>query len=139
MPRFNKRSLSRLTTCDERLIRLFGEVVKRFDCSVTAGHRDERTQNKLYAQGRTEPGPVVTNAPWPRSKHNTSPSIAIDVVPCPLDWNDLERFYFFNGYVLATAHQLGIPIRLGADWDGDTDLHDQRLNDLPHFELLEGV
>ncbi|MCA9489736.1 MAG: M15 family metallopeptidase [Myxococcales bacterium] len=40
------------------------------DMQVTDGYRDYRQQDDLYAQGRSRPGRVVTNAPGGRSWHN---------------------------------------------------------------------
>lgn len=85
---------------------------------------------------------------WPLSMHNRFPSRAVDVVPYPIEWPNLAmplhsyaramgRFYMFVGFVRATALDLGIPIRCGADWDGDFNIKDQNFHDLPHFELIE--
>ena len=46
---------------------------------VTATYRDIEAQNALYAQGRTAPGKIVTNAKGGDSFHNWR--CAIDVVP----------------------------------------------------------
>lgn len=45
---------------------------------VTQGLRTIEEQNALYAQGRTKPGPVVTNAKGGKSYHNYG--LAIDFV-----------------------------------------------------------
>lgn len=45
---------------------------------VTSGRRSMRDQEKLYAQGRTAPGPIVTNARPGQSAHNYGR--AVDVV-----------------------------------------------------------
>ena len=63
--------------------------------------------------------------------------MAVDVCPYPIDWNNKERFYHFAGYVKGIADSMGIKIRWGGDWDGDTVFDDQSFHDLPHFELLE--
>ena len=135
MPAFGTTSRRRLETCHPDLQRVFTEVVKHFDCAVTCGHRTKEKQNALYAQGRTMPGKKVTNVQWPNSMHNSSPSRAIDVIPYPVDWDDIKRFYYFAGFVKSVAISLGVDLRWGGDWDGDTEVDDQRFNDLPHFEL----
>ncbi len=38
---------------------------------------------------------------------------------------------------MGIASQMGTPLRWGGDWDGDTELRDQKFVDLPHFEVLE--
>ena len=51
MPRFSTRSKSRLHTCDERLVKLFNEVVKHFDCTIIEGHREKRSRMKRIGRG----------------------------------------------------------------------------------------
>ena len=133
MPRFGTRSKNNLATCHPDLQRLLNEVIKHYDCSVICGHRTKEDQNKAYHEGRSK-------IKWPNGKHNSSPSMAVDVVPWfstkpNIRWNDSKKFYHFAGYVLAVADQLGINLRWGGDWDGDGELHDQTFMDLPHFEL----
>jgi peptidoglycan L-alanyl-D-glutamate endopeptidase CwlK len=128
MPHFSQRSYERLKTCHPDLIRLFETVVRGFDCTVLEGHRGEQAQNDAYDKG-------YSKLRYPDSKHNKTPSLAVDVAPYPVDWNDRERFYFFAGYVKGVAEELDITIRWGGDWDSDTHVHDQTFFDLPHFEL----
>lgn len=128
MAKFGNRSNVNLESCHDDLIKLFNKVVSGFDCSVICGYRNEADQNKAFNEKRSK-------VKFPNGKHNTLPSRAVDVVPYPIDWNDTKRFYFFGGYVIATAKSMGIKIRWGGDWDGDTLVGDQSFNDLPHFEL----
>lgn len=106
------------------------EVIKFHDCSVMCGHRSAAEQLKAFRTNRSK-------LMWPDSKHNKSPSIAIDVSPFPIDWKNYKRFYYFIGIVMGIAHKMGIKIRAGHDWDMDNDLDDQTFNDLVHFELIE--
>jgi len=129
MPNFSSRSLSLLMSCHPDLQRLFTEVVKYWDCTVRDGYRNKEDQDKAVRAGRS-------NATYPNSAHNKQPSLAVDVYPYPVDLKDLDRFYFFAGYVLGTAQQMGIPVKSGLDWDQDRDIRDQRLIDGPHFELV---
>ncbi len=81
--------------------------------------------------------PQRSKARFGESPHNVEPlSKAVDAVPWPVDWEDIERMAYFAGFVMCTAKWMEIPIRWGNDWDGDTDLRDNKLNDRPHFELL---
>ena len=130
MPRFGKRSKSNLSTVHPKLQELFNEVIKHFDCSVICGHRGKEDQNKAYHDG-------FSKVKFPNGRHNAMPSKAVDVCPYPIDWNDAPRFRYFAGYVMGIASQMGIKIRWGGDWDRDTDLSDNRFNDLPHFELMD--
>jgi len=132
MPNFSKRSKDNLATCDVKLQNLFNEVINYFDCSVLCGHRGEKEQNEAFHAGRSK-------LKFPKSKHNSSPSQAVDVAPYPIDWEDKERFYYFAGMVKGIAQKMDIPIRWGGDWDSDTQVKDQTFFDLPHFELQEGT
>ena len=128
MARFGKRSRRNLNTCDKKLQDLFNEVVKHFDCSVLVGFRDRDGQNTAYASGHSK-------VKWPNGKHNTKPSFAVDVAPYPIDWDDRERFIYFGGFVKGCAYRMNIPLRWGGDWDNDTQLSDNKFDDLVHFEL----
>ena len=128
MPKFGKSSKKRLATCDESLQNLFNEVVKNFDCSVLVGHRGEKEQNEAYDKGNSQ-------VRWPKGRHNSNPSRAVDVAPYPIDWEDRERFTYFSGFVMGIAASMGISLRWGGDWDSDTDLSDNNFDDLVHFEL----
>ena len=128
MPRFGRKSRENLATCDKELQNLFNEVVKYFDCSVLVGFRGKNEQNRAFKEGHSK-------VKWPKGKHNSNPSFAVDVAPYPIDWEDRERFIYFGGFVKGCAYQLGIPLRWGGDWDNDTSLSDNNFDDLVHFEI----
>jgi peptidoglycan LD-endopeptidase CwlK len=130
MPKFSKASMSKLLTCSDQLQKLFLEVIKYYDCTITEGFRDEATQNKYYNEGKSK-------VKWPNGQHNKMPSMAVDVAPC-IDGKltyDTNQCYNFAGFVLGVAAMMSIPIRWGGDWDGDRNIKDQTFNDLVHFEL----
>ena len=128
MPSFSQRSINNLQTCHDDLIKLFEEVIRHYDCAVICGHRSKEDQDKAYHEGKSK-------LRYPLSKHNKMPSLAVDVVPYPIAWDDLDRFYHFVGFVTGVAKTLGINIRSGLDWDGDLNFKDQNFLDAPHFEL----
>jgi len=82
---------------EERLAQVHPELSRRihqlagmlsFNLRVVQGARSYAEQDALYAQGRTEPGKVVTEAKGGYSMHNFA--LAVDV--CPMlssgpDWN----------------------------------------------------
>ena len=128
MPKFGKRSLDNLSSCDKKLQVVFHEVIKTVDCSVLEGHRDKDRQNALFKEGKTK-------VKYPKGRHNSYPSNAVDVVPYPIDWDDRERFHLFAGFVIGIAKSKGINLRWGGDWDSDWQVNDNRFDDFPHFEL----
>lgn len=128
MPKFGTKSKQRLGTCHPKLQQVFREVIKHIDCSVLEGHRDALTQNKYYEKGKSK-------VKYPDGRHNQVPSLAVDVVPYPVDWEDLERMTLFAGFVLGTAKSMDIDLIWGNDWDGDFETKDTGFHDYPHFEL----
>ena len=79
MPNFNQRSIDNLKTCDFLLQNLFNEVIQRIDCSVICGHRGKEEQNEAFDK-------KASKVRYPDSKHNSFPSMAVDVYPYPYDW-----------------------------------------------------
>ena len=137
MPQFSPTSKDRLKTCHSDLQILFNRVIEEIDCTIVCGHRTEEDQNKAYKSGHSQ-------LKWPNSKHNTEPSLAVDVAPYEtggIDWGKTQSAYF-AGQVMGIAKQLykeGIMkhrIRPGIDWDNDNDIDDTKFWDAPHFEIM---
>ena len=105
---------------------------------VICGVRTEEEQKKLYAQGRTAPGKIVT---WTlKSRHLPNGEgwgQAVDIVPYPVDWGTGEKFDLIAQAILEAGERLGIAVRWGADWDQDGNPREQGETDSPHFELDE--
>lgn len=129
MFKFSKRSEANLCTCHPDIIRLCKELIKHVDFAVLEGHRIEEDQNKAFENG-------FSKLQWPDSMHNTLPSLAVDLMPTPIDWDDHKRNLLFVGFVLGVAKMMGIELRSGADWNRNFNPHDQKLFDVPHFELV---
>lgn len=138
---YSKASEEKLSTCHPDLQKVFRRVGDFWDHTIIEGHRGQAKQDEYFSQGRSK-------VRWPDGKHNKMPSEAVDAGPYPIIWpnkkmrpetyiKDLCRSYMFAGFVLATAHSMGVKLRLGSDWDGDKDLNDQTFDDVPHFELNE--
>jgi peptidoglycan L-alanyl-D-glutamate endopeptidase CwlK len=138
MPVFSTQGLAKLNTCHPDLIQLFKEVVQTYDCKIYDGHRGQAAQDQAYKEKRSE-------VKWPNSKHNKTPSLAVDVLPYPISLDKLDKLnrlewcqcYHFIGFVLATAKSLGIKVRAGGDWNGNLNIRDQNFYDLPHWELIQ--
>ena len=130
MAKFGKKSRANLSTTHQSLQKVFNEVIKHVDCSVLEGHREKQRQNDLFDQGKSK---VV----FPNGRHNSNPSLAVDVTPYPVDWKDRERQTLFAGFVLGIAKSMGIKLRWGGDWDMDFHVNDYRFDDFPHFEIRE--
>ena len=121
MYKFGKRSTKNLSEAHEDLQKIFREVIKHHNCSVLEGFRTEEEQNYLNKTGKSM---LV----WPKSKHNVKPTKAVDVVPYPIDWDDIPRFREFCSFVKGVAAGMGIELVSGGlDW--------VTFKDYPHFEL----
>ena len=134
MNKFSDSSLKRLGTCHPKLCALFLKVLKAHDCVIVCGHRNQEDQDKAYFDGKSK-------LRWPHSKHNSIPSMAVDVVPYdsvkkePI-WDNVKSLYFFAGIVKGIAQEMGVKVRFGGDWDGDNNFN-QSFDDLVHWELME--
>ena len=120
-------------TLDERLQRLVTRIRDEVtDVSLIYGYRDRIEQTTLFENG-------LSKLRYPLSKHNSKPSLAVDLQPYP--YPDYEpKLWGALGYIAGRAHQIareeGFEIRWGGDWDGDGDLTDQNFDDLFHIEVL---
>lgn len=131
MPKFSDASIQKLETCHSKLYEIFNEVIKHFDCTVLSGYREKKDQDQLFTDGKSK-------LRFPKSAHNVLPSMAVDVAPYPISWDDTKRFVLFAGFVLGIARARGVILRWGGDWDMDMQLKDNVFNDLVHFELVKG-
>lgn len=101
---------------------------------ITSTFRDNESQNQLYAQGRTLPGKVVTNAKAGQSFHNYK--LAFDFAieyDNQVQWRD-SLMFFLCGQIAK---------KLGLEWAGDwikitETAHCQFTNGLTLKELQEG-
>ena len=124
MPTLSPRSYAHLDTCDtrikcviERAIKL---VPKELDFIVLCGFRGEQEQNLAFNAGNSK-------LRWPESRHNKNPSLAVDVVPYPIDWTNLDRFYQLATYIFWAAQIEQVNLT----WGG----HYTKFKDLPHWEI----
>lgn len=120
MPKFGKRSKKELATAHPDLQRLFNAVIEKIDFAVICGHRGHADQDKAFAEGKSK-------LKWPNSKHNKVPSLAVDCVPWPLDWDDHARFRVLADIVKDTAKQMKIQVECGIDW--------KKFPDAPHYQM----
>lgn len=130
MPSLSARSLERLSLVDIRLQEIVLKAIEITDFSVLEGHRDFVEQERMFREGHS-------HLRWPESKHNSLPSLAVDLAPYPIDWSDTERFILLAGVMFTLASQRGIELRWGGDWDRDGRMSDESFRDYVHFEIVE--
>ncbi len=123
----NSRDINDLTPKTAELCRQFVAKCKdqHIDIIITSTYRDNKSQNALYAQGRTKSGAKVTNAKGGQSFHNFR--IAFDF--CPIvdgkaQWTDIKTFTKCGE----------IAESLGLEWAGRW----LRFKELAHCQFTEG-
>ena len=125
----NSRSLDELIPQAKERVEKFIALCKEhnIDILVTSTYRDAESQNALYAQGRTAPGKIVTNAKAGDSWHNWR--CAVDVVPLvngKPDWDGSHP-------VWAEIGRLGK--EAGLEWAGEW----HSFKELAHFQYTGGL
>ncbi len=113
-----KRSLQSLSGVHPDMVAVvkLAITITEQDFTVIEGIRNINRQRELYKAGKS----TTMN-----SRHITGH--AVDMVPWPVDWNDLERFEVMSEAMKTAAEELDIPIVWGGDW--------KSFYDAPHFEL----
>jgi peptidoglycan L-alanyl-D-glutamate endopeptidase CwlK len=102
---------------------------------ITNGFRSVGEQNRLYQQGRTTPGTIVTNAKGGESYHNYG--LAVDfALKTPSGSVIWDRQYDGNRNGQADwAEVVGIAKSLGFQWGGDW----VQFKDYPHLQMDFGL
>lgn len=131
---FSERSALNLKSAHPTLQTLLKRAIEEVNFTVIEGHRGKEKQNRLYDEGKSE-------LPYPESKHNNMPSLAVDIMPYPIEPVEDIRFAYCNGIIRGLAEEMGIPIRLGIDWNMDGELvkydEEESFFDGAHIELDE--
>ena len=72
MNKWSRTSEKKLSSCHPDLIAIMNQVLEVQDCTIIAGGRNEKAQEKAFYMGKSK-------LKFPQSKHNTVPSQAVDV------------------------------------------------------------
>ena len=103
-------------------------IAKSLPYQITCTYRPQEEQDRLYAQGRTAPGPIVTKVRHSEHTRRTAFDIVmLDVSGRPV-WAP-------SAYVAAGEVGESVGLTWGGDWDGDGRSDDERFVDMPHFQL----
>mgnify|MGYP001941353691 FL=1 len=147
----SKRSLSRLAGVDDKLVAVVKRAIEISDVDfmVLEGVRSKEQCMINYGKGRTAAqcsakgvpakyaNPSAAKVTWLNnpfaSKHCEGK--AVDLVPYPVDWNDLKKFDLIAQAMLQAAKELGVPVRWGADWNNNGKPRERGESDSPHFEI----
>jgi len=127
-------SREKLGTCHPDLANIAIHVMEWqvYDFTIVWGHRNKAAQEQAFLSGNS-------GKRWPDSRHNSTPSTALDFAPWVdggIPWNDTHAFAVIGGMFIAAGADLGTPIIYGGDWDMDGLTTDQRLMDWGHVQLV---
>jgi len=112
------RSLQNLSGVNPDMVAVVKKAIEitEVDFTVIEGIRNINRQRELVKAGKS----TTLN-----SRHLTGH--AVDMVPYPVDWEDIDRFELMAEAMKEAAEELDIPIVWGGDWES--------FYDAPHFEL----
>jgi len=139
MPKFGRKSKALLKSLHPDLRNVLNEAILKHDFSVICTVRSKEDQDKAFKDG-------FSKLKWPFGKHNIKNedeySLAVDIVPYPAPKNSEEwvspefayQFCYLAGRIMTVADYMGIPVRWGGDWNGDTKFNESFI-DMGHFEL----
>lgn len=96
-------------------------------CVVNPCFRSKAEQDALYAQGRTKPGQIVTNAKGGQSNHNYG--VAVDLCLYTSDGKNVVWETTTKRWLRVVAIAKSVGFKWGGDWTS--------FKDYPHFELYD--
>lgn len=163
---FGQRSMMRLEGVAPSLVAVFKKAItiSEVDFMIVEGVRSRENCMINYGKGRTvsqlalhgipakyaKPG--LAKVTWLKNPFNSKHCIqidgygwAVDALPAPYDWKIEDPkhtpeiddgFAKMANAVLQAASLLQVPVRWGANWDGDTKFREKGESDNPHFELI---
>ena len=140
--KLSERSLKSLEGVDPNLVKIVKRAIEitEQDFIVIEGLRTKEQMMINYGKGRTASQLAVHGIPASYAKpkeakvtwlndpfaSNHAKGKAVDIVPAPVTWDDLNKFKLINEAMQAAAKELGIKLSYGGDWTK---------KDYPHWEL----
>lgn len=135
MFKFGKRSRKYLDDAPDIVQEIMERAISTspFDFCILCVYRGEKKQNVAYATKNS-------TKQWPDSIHNKLPSWAVDIAryytKSPhIRWRNLIDFKVLFDHIKEIAAEYGIEAIWGADWDGDNDIYEHDLIDMPHIQF----
>lgn len=121
MYRLSNKSIEKMRGCEPEIVVLMATAIidSPVDFSIVSGFRTVREQEKLYAQGRTEPGEIVTQKDGRvnLSDHQLGEAVDICVWRGRLVWVDAEGYKQIREHIEKVAERIGIKLRKRILWD----------------------
>lgn len=140
--KLSERSLNSLKGVNPNLVKVVERAIEltEQDFIVIEGLRTREQMMINYGKGRTASQIAVHGIPASYAKpkeakvtwlnnpfaSNHAKGKAVDIVPSPVDWNNISKFKKINEAMQASAKEFGIKLSYGGDWTK---------KDYPHWEL----
>lgn len=146
--RYSQASLVHLAGVTLRLRNVYLSAIQVIDFTIIDGVRTWAEQRINVANGASK---TMNSKHLPQPPDNLSK--AVDALPYPFDYDALERGWnavkradpqlrvleavYAAGVIKGIAHEQGVKIRQGLNWDGDKDFEDTTFLDIPHTECAD--
>lgn len=137
--KFSARSIKNLEGVHPKLQIVVSEAMASgiMDFSVVEGVRTLDRQRQLVADGKSK------TMDSKHLKQADGYGHAVDLFPYPIDMQrvikgdarEIARFGVLAGVIKAIAHNHGVKVVSGMDWDGDGETLDHTFFDGPHFQI----
>lgn len=116
--RLGKRSLDNLKGVDDDLVKCvkLAITLTTIDFTVIEGLRTIERQRELFAAGKSK-----TMNSYHLKGH------AVDIVPLPVDWNNIDAFIEVSVAMKEAASMLDLKLTYGGDW--------KTFKDYPHYQI----
>lgn len=141
MPKFSKKSQALLDQVHPDLQLVLTCAIKYIDFTVLDSTiRTKEQQAQYVKEGKSK---TMNSKHLKRlvPEYDKEYSLAVDIAPYPIDWNDRESFCLMAGYILGIAKVLKSEgmihsdIIWGGDWNQNSRTKDEKFSDCPHFEI----
>ena len=140
--KLSERSLNNLKGVDERLVKIVKRAIQitEQDFIVIEGLRTREQMMINYGKGRSASELAKHGIPASYAKpkeakvtwlsdpfaSNHAKGLAVDIVPYPVTWDDLNKFKLINEAMQKAARELSVSLDWGGLWKN---------KDYPHWEL----
>ena len=141
MSKFSNKSKKLLEQCHPDLQIVLNKAIEYIDFSILDSTiRTVEQQKQFVAEGKSK----TMNSKHLKKmlpEYGQEYSLAVDIAPYPIDFNDRERFCLLAGIILGIAKlfkEEGVirkEIRWGGDWNQDYITKNEKFSDMPHFEV----
>lgn len=120
----SNHDLRLLASADNRIQQFVTKLaqVSTIPFMVTETSRSFAAQQAAYDSGHSHALPG-------QSPHDFTPSLAVDLAPLPVNWQNVQPFEELAHYAKIASTVIGIPITWGGTFP--------HLVDMPHFELSD--